>query len=163
MSLNTRPEEMYRALIESTAFGARTIVERLEEYGVEVGDIITCGGLPEKSPLLMQIYADVTGRELKISASRQTCAVGAAIFGAVAAGKESGGFATVEEAQEKICSYRKISYRPDKENKAIYDRLYALYKNLHDSFGTKTYSGNLFHVMKSLLAIKDQSVNRRNE
>ena len=78
-TLHTKPEEVYRALVEATAFGALTIINRLEEYGVRIKEIINCGGIAEKNPMLMQIYADVMGREMKISQSEQTCALGAAI------------------------------------------------------------------------------------
>ena len=92
-TLHTEAHEIYRALIEATAFGALTIAKRIEEYGVPVKEFVNCGGLAAKNPLLMQIYADVTGRPMKVSRSDQTCALGAAIFGAVAAGKEASGFA----------------------------------------------------------------------
>jgi len=157
-TLNTRPEEVYRALIEATGFGARAIIERMEEYGVEIKEIVSTGGIPDKNPLLMQIYADITGRTLKIAVSSQTCAVGAAIFGAVAAGKEKGGFDSVKGAQKKICRYKKIVYKPKKGNKEIYDGLYRIYKDLHDTFGTKEKSKNLFYVMKGLLKIKQEVV-----
>ena len=161
-TLNTKPEEVYRSLIEATGFGARIIIERLEEYGVKVKNIITCGGLPTKNPLLMQIYADITGRELKIAYSSQTCALGSAIFGAISAGKEKSGFKNVMDAQEKICKFQKITYKPVPENKKIYDRIYALYKNLHDCFGTKNYNKGLFNVMKELLKIKMEGKWRKN-
>ena len=85
-TLYTTPAEIYRALIEATAFGALTIINRFEEYGVKIGQVINCGGIAEKSPLTMQIYADVTGRPMKVSRSAQTCALGSAIAGAVVAG-----------------------------------------------------------------------------
>ncbi len=154
-TLNTRPEEVYRALVEATGFGARVIIEQMEKYGVKVNDIIACGGIPEKNPFLMQIYADITKREIRISAISQNSAVGAAIFGAISAGKEKGGFGSVREAQEKICKFRDIVYKPIPENSKIYDELFNLYKILHDSFGTKSYSGNLYYVMKKLLQIKN--------
>ena len=157
-TLNTRPEEVYRALIEATGFGARVIIERMEEYGVEIKEIVSTGGIPDKSPLLMQIYSDITGRTLKIAASSQTCAVGAAIFGAVAAGKGKGGFDRVEEAQKKVCRYKKVVYKPKKGNKEMYDGLYRIYKDLHDTFGTKDTGRNLFYVMKELLKIKQEVV-----
>ena len=105
-TLHTEAHEIYRALIEATAFGALTIIKRIEEYGVPVKEIVNCGGMAEKNPLLMQIYADVTGRPMKVSRSDQTCALGAAIFGAVAAGKEASGFASVPEAQRAVCGVK---------------------------------------------------------
>lgn len=156
LTLNTRPEEVYRALMEATGFGARVIIERLNEYGVKIDTIIACGGLPEKNPLLMQIYADITGKEFKIAFSKQTCALGAAIFGAVAAGKEKSGFASVQEVQEKICRFKPNTYKPDEKNYLIYDRIYKNYKKLHDAFGMPT--GSLFTVMKDMLKIQSESI-----
>jgi L-ribulokinase len=155
-TLHTKPEEIYRALIEATAFGARVIMERFEEYGVKVKEIIACGGIAEKNPFVMKIYADVLGKDIKISRSSQTSALGAAIFGAVAAGKERGGYSKVEEAQEVICGIKPEIYRPDPKNHEIYNRLYKLYKELHDIFGTKNASYNLYHVMKELIKIRDE-------
>ena len=151
-TLQTQPEEVYRALIEATGFGAKVIIERLEEYGIQVKEIIATGGIPDKNPLLMQIYADITGRELKIAASSQACALGAAIFGAVVAGH----FPRVEMVQEKVCRFKETVYRPHPDNKKIYDELYSLYRELHDSFGTPEFRENLFPVMKKLLSIKER-------
>lgn len=153
LNLQTRPEEIFRALIEATAFGARVIMDRISEYGIAINDIITCGGLAEKNPYLMQIYADVTGRPIKVSRSAQTCALGTAMFGAVAAGY----YTNVEEAQERMGGLKDIVYQPNPENKAIYDRLFALYKRMHDAFGTKDFAENHFSVMKELLEIKRQT------
>ncbi|MGD0596961.1 MAG: ribulokinase [Sedimentisphaerales bacterium] len=146
-TLHTRPEEIYRALIEATAFGALTIINRFEEYGVKVSEIINCGGIAEKSPLVMQIYADVTGREMKVSRSAQSCALGAAIAAAVTAG----GYKNFAEAQTAMCGIKKVTYKPIAGNHAIYKRVYALYKQIHDAFG----SGTMANVMKELLSIKD--------
>ncbi|HPP12707.1 MAG TPA: FGGY-family carbohydrate kinase, partial [bacterium] len=156
-TLTTRPFEVYRTLIEATAFGARVIIDRLEEYGVKVSEIITGGGIAEKSPFLMQIYADVTGRNFRISASSQNCALGAAIFGAMAAGPKKTGLASVARAQEKLCHFKTVVYRPNQQHHQMYNRLYALYRKLHDSFGTRTGSENLYVVMKELLALKGKS------
>ncbi|MGA2322703.1 MAG: ribulokinase [Sedimentisphaerales bacterium] len=146
-TLHTKPEEIYRALIEATAFGALTIINRFEEYGVKVSEVINCGGIAEKSPLVMQIYADVTGREMKVSRSAQSCALGAAIAAAVTAG----GYKNFAEAQAAMCGIKKVTYKPIAENHAIYKRVYALYKQIHDAFG----SGTMANVMKELLNIKD--------
>ncbi|MBI3736547.1 ribulokinase, partial [Candidatus Sumerlaeota bacterium] len=97
-TLHTRPEEIYRALIEATAFGALMIIRRLEEYKVEINEIVNCGGIAEKSPLTMQIYADITGRPMKLSRSAQTCALGSALCGAVVAGSAAGGYDSFGEA-----------------------------------------------------------------
>ncbi len=146
-TLHTKPEEIYRAIIEATAFGALTIINRFEEYGVKVSEIINCGGIAEKSPLVMQIYADVTGREMKVSRSAQSCALGAAIAAAVTAG----GYKNFAEAQKAMCGIKKVTYKPVAENHAIYKRVYVLYKQIHDAFG----SGTMANVMKELLSIKD--------
>ncbi|MHC4559188.1 MAG: ribulokinase [Planctomycetota bacterium] len=154
-TLHTKPEEIYRALIEATAFGALTIINRFEEYGVKVSEVINCGGIAEKNPLLMQIYADVTGREMKISRSAQSCALGACIAGAVVAGSKSGGYDSFADAQTAMCGIKDITYKPISENNKVYQRLYVLYKQLHDAFGTQDWSGGLANVMKELLSIKD--------
>ncbi|MCF7853168.1 MAG: ribulokinase [Candidatus Pacebacteria bacterium] len=152
-TLHTQQHDIYRALIEATAFGARRILDRLSEYGVEIKEVINCGGIAEKNPLFMQIYADVMGRPMKVSASAQTCAVGSAIMGAVAAGPDKGGYATPEEAQKNICSYKDTVYTPDPDSQTTYNELYALYCQLHDSFGIKGTQFDHADVMKRLLEI----------
>jgi L-ribulokinase len=156
-TLHTRPEEIYRALIEATAFGALTIINRFEQYGVKVSQVINCGGIAEKNPLLMQIYADATGREMKISRSAQSCALGACIAGAVVAGKKSGGHDSFADAQEAMCGIKDVTYKPIAENAGVYKQLYVLYKQLHDAFGTQEFSGKMANVMKELLNIKDNA------
>jgi L-ribulokinase len=146
MTLHTTQAEMFRALIEATAFGARKIIDRLEKYGIIINEIICCGGIAEKDPLLMQIYADVLGRKLLISDSDQSCAYGAAIFAAVVAGK----YKTTEKAQAKLCRFKDKIYVPNTANQKIYDKLYKLYSELHDSFGTGTHA----KLMKTLIEIK---------
>jgi L-ribulokinase len=155
-TLHTTRAEVYRALIEGSAMGARVIMERFEEYGVKVEEVINCGGIAEKSPLVMQIYADVTGRPMKISRSAQTCALGAAIFGAVVAGSAAGGYDTVEAAQAKMCGLKPKLYKPDPRRHEVYNQLFKLYRQLHDAFGTSSYSASLQNVMKDILAIRDQ-------
>ncbi|MEA3224954.1 MAG: FGGY-family carbohydrate kinase, partial [Planctomycetota bacterium] len=154
-TLHTRPEEIYRALIEATAFGALTIINRFEEYDVKVTEVINCGGIAEKNPLLMQIYADVTGREMQISRSAQSCALGAAIAGAVVAGKDAGGYDGFADAQAAMCGIKDVTYKPVPENHKVYQKLYTLYKQLHDAFGVQGWSGTLANVMKELLSIKE--------
>lgn len=153
-TLYTQPYEIYRALIESTAFGALAIIDRVEEYGVEINDIVNCGGLAIKNPLLMQIYADVTNRPMKISKSEQTPALGAAIFAAVSAGEQVSGFKDIYSAQEVMTGTKDI-FNPIPENNEIYKKLYSLYRQLHDGFGTKEWSGNMYNIMKDLLDIRD--------
>ncbi len=155
--LHTTPPEIYRALIEATAFGALKIIDRLEKFGVRVERIVNCGGIAEKSPLVMQIYADVTNRPMLISRSAQTCALGAAIFGSVV-GKAH---ATVAEAQAAMTGIKQVAYTPRAENAATYRRLYGIYTKLHDAFaqsGTDhSLAGSLSGVMKELILIR-QSV-----
>jgi len=150
-TLHTTREEIYRALIEATAFGARAIIERIEEYGVPVKRVVCAGGIAEKSPLLMQIYADVTGRTMLVAGSSQACALGAAVAGAVLAG-EHRDFAT---AQKKMTSLKDVSYKPDPAARKTYDKLYKLYRKLHDAFGGVEKSADLSGVMKDLLSIKN--------
>jgi L-ribulokinase len=156
-TLHTRPEEIYRALIEATAFGALTIINRFEEYGVKVSQVINCGGIAEKNPLLMQIYADSTGREMKISRSVQSCALGSCIAAAVVAGKKSGGHDSFADAQAAMCGIKEVTYKPIAKNAEVYKKLYVLYKQLHDAFGTQEFSGKMANVMKELLSIKDST------
>jgi len=152
-TLYTTPAEIYRALIEATAFGALTIINRFEEYGVKVEQIVNCGGIAEKNPLVMQIYADVTGRPMKVSRSAQTCALGAAIAGAVVAGVHPD-FAA---AQKAMTGLKPRGFQPNPEAHAVYRELYALYRKLHDAFGTREWAGNLHDVMKSLLEIRNRA------
>ncbi|NMB45398.1 MAG: ribulokinase [Firmicutes bacterium] len=154
-TLQTRPEEMYRALIEGTAYGSRVIIERLEEYGVHIEEVINCGGIAEKNEMLMQIYADVTNRTMKISRSAQTPALGAAMFAAVAAGPENGGHAAVEAAQAAMGGLKERQFEPIPTNVKTYNKLFGMYKELHDIFGTDGYEANLYHIMKDLLDLRD--------
>ena len=152
-TLLTKPEEIYRALIEATAYGTRVIVEALENNGVPVTELVACGGLPEKNKLLMQIYADVTGREFKLSGSAQTPALGSAMFGAVAAGAQAGGYDSIYAAAPHMGKIKKETYKPNPEARRVYDRLFAEYIALHDYFGR---GGN--NVMKRLKAIKAEQI-----
>ncbi len=154
-TLHTQPPEIYRALVEATAFGALAIIDRIEENGVSITEVVNCGGLAVKNSLLMQIYADVTGRPMKISRSEQTPALGAAIFGAIAAGKNAGGFETIAQAQEAMTGTNK-TYEPIRENHETYRELYSIYRQLHDGFGTKSWHGGMHNVMKELLDIRDK-------
>jgi len=151
-TLYSTPAEVYRALVEATAFGALTIINRMEEYGVKISQIVNCGGIADKSALVMQIYADVTGRPMKISRSAQTCALGSAIAAAVIAGAHK----DYASAQKKMTGLKPIVYQPNPKAHAVYQELYALYKELHDAFGTKGWNGNLYGVMKKLIEIRSQ-------
>lgn len=157
LTLYTRPAEIYRALVEATAFGARVIMERYEEYGVPVERIINCGGISVKNPMVMQIYADVMGRPVQISRSAQTCALGAAVSAAVVAGADAGGYDAFSDAVTAMTGVRDTTFEPIPENRAIYDKLFGLYRRLHDAFGVKDSSDDLFDVMKILLDIRDEA------
>jgi len=150
-TLGTKAEDIYRALIEATAYGTRVIIEAFEKNGVRVDELVACGGLPEKNKMLMQIYADVTGRNFKISAAKQTPALGSAMFGAVAAGSRAGGYDTVFEAARHMARLKDEMYQPIPANQKIYDRLFAEYVRLHDTFGRGENN-----VMKTLKRIRDE-------
>jgi L-ribulokinase len=152
-TLATVPEEIYRALIEATAYGTRVIIETFEAHGVPVREIVACGGLPEKSPLIMQIYADVTGRPFRLSASDQTPALGSAMFGAVAAGAAAGGYGSIQDAAHSMARLKDLVYEPSPGNAAVYDVLYREYTRLHDYFGRGEND-----VMKTLRRLRAQAV-----
>ncbi|MDY3072868.1 MAG: ribulokinase [Eubacteriales bacterium] len=148
MTLRTTPEEMYRALIEATAYGTRMIVEAYRNAGVPVSEMVAAGGIARKNPALVQIYADVLNMPIRVGASKQSGALGSAIFAAAAAGASKGGMATVEEAAERMGALESRVYTPGKAASAVYEKLYAEYKTLHDYFG-RGENG----VMKRLRAI----------
>jgi L-ribulokinase len=135
LTLDTRPEDIYRALIEATAFGTRLIVETFRSQGVPIHEALCCGGLAEKNELLMQIYADVLQVELKVARSSQTCALGSAMWGAVAAGASGGGYDTIQDAADKMAGLRPKSYRPNPEHQNVYNALYQDYIQLERFFG----------------------------
>jgi L-ribulokinase len=135
VTLATTAPEMYRAWIEATAFGMRVIVEAFLSKGVPINEIVACGGLPERNKLLMQIYADVLGMPLKVSESSQTSALGSAMFGALVAGSEAGGYDSIRDAAEHMAHLKDEPFMPDSEHKKIYDALFAEYVRLHNAFG----------------------------
>jgi len=149
MTLATKPEEVYRALIEATAYGTKMIIDTFEENGVPVDEYYAAGGIAEKNPFVMQIYADVTGKEMKISGSPQAPALGSAMFGALAAGKAAGGYDTIENAAAAMAKVKPFSYKPVAANVVVYKKLFAEYKILHDYFGRGAND-----VMKRLKDIK---------
>lgn len=150
-TLHSSPAEIYRALIEGTAFGARAIIERFQEYGVPIKRIVCAGGIAEKNPMLMQIYADVTGCTMRVAGSSQACALGSAISAAVLAGAHP----DFPSAQRKMTSLQRVTYRPRAAARRTYDQLYALYRRLHDAFGARAPQADLGSVMKDLLALKE--------
>lgn len=161
LHLHTKPEEIYRALIEATGFGALTIINRFEEYNVMIDDVVVCGGIPKSNNLLPQIYADIMNRDINCSKSNQTCALGAAIAGTVVAGKRNGGYDNFIDAQKQMSSEIEKVYKADLNNHKIYKELFNLYTKLHNAFGLKGNS-DLFDVMKTLLLIKEGRKDVRN-
>ena len=156
-TLGTTRAEVYRALIESTAFGARVIVERLVDCGIPIHRIVCCGGIAAKNDLFMQIYADVLGRPMLLAGSRQTPALGAAISAAVAAGPDNGGYANFENAQARMTSVRDERFDPEPGARAIYDSLYSMYRELHDSFGgVQGAQADFPSLMKRLMALRER-------
>jgi L-ribulokinase len=149
-TLYTTRAEIYRALIEATAFGARTIIERLCEYGVPIERVVCAGGIAEKNPLAMQILADVTGCTIQLSGSSQACALGSAVSAAVAGGAHS----DFPSAQAAMTSLKNEAYQPIPANQKIYGELYAFYRDLHDAFGGVNRSLDLSQTMKRLIQIK---------
>jgi L-ribulokinase len=152
-TLLTKPEDIYRALIEATAYGARVIVESFVDSGVRVDEIVACGGLPGRNRLLMQIYADVTGREINVARTAQSGALGSAMFAAVAAGKDAGGYETIFEAAQNMAGLQDESYKPMPAHRAVYDRLYSEYVALHDHFGRGSND-----VMKRLKKLRQEAL-----
>jgi L-ribulokinase len=151
-TLASTPEEIYRTLIEATAFGARMIVERLEEYDVRVEQVIACGGIADKSSLAMQIYADIFNRPMRTSRSSQTCALGSAIAAAVV----GGAYPDALTAQRYMAHLNETDYQPDPAAVSVYEELFTLYKDLHDAFGIASWQGSLSHIMKNLIDIRDR-------
>ncbi len=145
LTLHTKPEEIYRSLIEATAFGKRVITDNFKEHGVPIEHMYVCGGLPNKNKLLLQIYADVLNMEIHIADSLQTPALGAAMFASVAAG----GYKDIFEASNYMAKVKKETVKPINENVKIYEKIYQEFKRLHDYFGTGEND-----VMKRLKKIK---------
>lgn len=150
-TLHTTRAEVYRALIEATAYGSRKIVERIEESGVPITEVVVCGGIGEKSPLTMQIYADVLNRPIKTSRSAQTCALGSAIMASVAAG----GHPNTLTAIAAMTGTKDEVYTPEPEAVKTYDQLYTIYGKLHDAFGIPGTTSDLSQVMKQLFTIQE--------
>ncbi|HBM74907.1 MAG TPA: ribulokinase, partial [Clostridiaceae bacterium] len=148
-TLLTKPEEIYRALIEATAYGTRMIIENFRENGVPINELYAAGGIAEKNKLIMQIYSDVTNMEIRISGSPQAPALGSAMFGALAAGRSKGGYDSVVDAAKHMSKVKEEYFKPIPENAKTYDKLYSEYKILHDYFGRGAND-----VMKRLKRIK---------
>ena len=150
-TLATTPGDIYRALLESTVFGTRVIIEALNGAGIDVHDLVVCGGLPYQNHLLMQLTADITGRPVRVAASRQTPALGSAMFAAVAAGPALGGHESIVEAARHMASLSSDEYLPDLSTRPVYDDLYSIYRELHDTMSEST-SG-----MRRLRTVQDRA------
>jgi len=150
MNLGTKPEEIYRALIEATAFGTRIIIDAFRDNNIPIDSIIAGGGL-SKNALLMQIYADVTGMEIEIAGSDQVSAFGAAILAAVAVDSDESGYKTIQEAVDAMVPPSTSAYKPKPGNREVYDELYSEYRRLHDYFGLEQ------PVMKTLNRLRRAS------
>jgi L-ribulokinase len=135
LTLDTRPEELYRALIEASAFGTREILENFERHDHRIRELVCCGGIAEKNATLMQIYADVTGRTLRVARSGQASALGAAMLGAAAAGSTGGGYDTIAAAAACMGGVRDQVYVPTASEIGTYNQLFVLWRRLHEAFG----------------------------
>jgi len=149
-TLGTRSPDIFRALIEATAFGTQMIIETFERHGIAVNELVACGGLAERNKLLLQIYADVTGREFKEAGSGHTSALGAAMFGAYAAGRAAGGFDSLTDAAKAMAQTKDVTHKPNTQHHATYQKLFAEYRTLHEYFGRGTND-----VMKRLREIRN--------
>ena len=147
LTLQTRPEEIYRALIESVAFGTRVIFDRFEECGASIKNVCAAGGIAQKDEMMMQIYADVLNRPIRVAGTKQACARGAAIMATVAAGC----YPDIFTACDALALPDHCIYYPNEENREIYEKLFAEYRILHDYFGT-----GVNKVMERLTEIKRQ-------
>lgn len=158
-TLHTTRPEIYRALIEATAFGARAIIERIRGHGVPLDRVVCCGGIAEKNDLFMQIYADVIGQPMLMAGSPQTPALGAALSAAVTAGAAAGGYDDWTTAQDRMTALHERRFTPNPRARAVYDDLYGIYRDLHDAFGgVPGARPEMGTIMKRLLAIKEQAV-----
>ncbi|WP_407647710.1 FGGY-family carbohydrate kinase [Clostridium brassicae] len=149
MTLKTKPEEIYRALIEATAYGTRNIIEKFEKHGVAVNEMCVAGGIPSKNPMLVQIYSDVCNKEIKVVDTNQSGALGSAILGIAAAKEKFTGYKNANDIARHLGKVKKKTFKPIKENVIIYNSLYKEYLNLHDYFGKGENN-----IMKRLKQIK---------
>jgi len=149
LTIQTKPEEIYRALLEGSVFGTRRILEQLENHGIEINEIVACGGIAHKDEFMMQMFADVTNRPIRVCASLQAPAMTMAIYASLAAGTEEGGYDRLEDAVAVMSKLLDRVYYPSEEKHQIYNRLYAQYKIVHDVFGIEN------DVMKQLKKIKE--------
>ncbi len=153
-SLQTKDFEIYRALIEATAFGAKVIIEDMERQGVVINEVVNCGGITHKNALFMQIYADIINKPMKVAATDETVALGAALMGSYIAYKAEGKTVSYNKLQAQSCSIKEHVFKPNSTNVNIYNKLYKLYLKLHDAFGKEGETVNMFNIMKKLIALK---------
>lgn len=151
LTLHTEAHHVLRALVEATAFGARRILETVEAGGSSISRVVAAGGLPTHAPWMIQVYADVFGREIVATSSSQGSALGAALVAAVAAGE----FSSVEDAQDRLINYRESTFVPDPADAAVYERVYREFTAVHDAFAKQ---GLLGPVMKNVLDIRDEAL-----
>ena len=144
LTLQTERAQIYRALLESIAFGNRRIIDNFAEHGLPVDEIVACGGIAERSPLLMQLFADTTGLHVHVPASSEIPARGSALFGAVA----GGGFADIGAAVAATRPATARTYVPKPEAKSAYDRLYEIYRSLYELMGRSQV--DLLHGLKRI-------------
>ncbi|MEL7087223.1 MAG: ribulokinase, partial [Planctomycetota bacterium] len=152
-TLHTTAAEIYRAVVEATAFGALAIVDRFEEFGVKIDRIVNCGGIAEKSDFVMQVYADILNRPMQVSRSGHTCALGAAMFGSIVGGVH----ADTDAAVTAMTGIKDKVYTPNPEAVAVYAELFGLYRELHDAFGGVVDAAALGGVMPKLLDLRDRA------
>lgn len=145
MNLQTKPEEIYMALIEATGFGTRLIVEEFEKAGIAIESIVMSGGIPLKNPMLVQTFANILNREIRVCQTTQAAAVGAAVLGIAAASSEVTGYQGLADISDKLGKKGERVYRPNQENVEAYNKLYEEYVTLHEYFGKGAN-----HVMKRL-------------
>ena len=158
LTLQTTAAEIYRALLESIAFGNRRIVDNFEEHGMALEQLVACGGIADKSPLTMQLLADTSGRRVIVPGSSEIPARGAALFGAVAAGPKAGGFPDIMAAIDALAPGTGAVYEPDPAAVAVYDELYQLYRQLHDTLGR-----DQVELLHSLKRIREREAPRSRE
>ena len=135
LTLQTKPEDIFRAVLEATGFSARMVVDNFDEHGLKVSEIYAVGGIAQKNSLLMQIYADVLNRDIRVADCSQACALGSAIFAAAAAGKSRGGYDTLDEAIASMHCREGAVYHPDPQRVRQYEVLFEEFRSLHDYFG----------------------------
>ena len=153
MTLHTKPEDVYRALVEATAYGARIILDNFEAHDLQVQSLFVSGGIIQKNPMIAQIYADVLNRPLHLVSAKEGGALGSAIIAAAAAGAAQGGYSTVTEAIEAMSAPSETVVLPCQAHVPVYERLFQIYTALHDHFGK--HQKELMHTLKSIRTMRE--------